>query len=72
MMLVRNKCTNCKHKWRDQPGAFAVKKVLIGYHEDGSPKYSLQCPQCGSLYFKWSSFEFDKKKYASEFDFGNY
>lgn len=58
-MIVRNKCTKCKHKWRDQAGAFSVHKYnnRVGC-----------CPKCGSRYFKWSSYEFDKKKYRLDSD----
>lgn len=48
VMVVRNKCTACKHKWRDQPGTYSVTTG--------------KCPKCRSLYFKWSSYEFDIKK----------
>ena len=60
MMIVqiRNKCTECKHKWRDQPGAFSTTKH--------------QCPKCGSQYFKWSDYKLAKKKYARDYDFGIY
>lgn len=57
-MIVRNKCTSCKHKWRDQPGAFAVAK----YNNNSGC-----CPECGSRYFKWSSYEFDLKKNPLDF-----
>ena len=26
------------------------------------------CPECGSVYFKWSSYTFDIKKYRKDFD----
>jgi len=51
-MIVRNKCTQCKHLWRDQPGAFATVKT----------NNKACCPECGSAYFKWQSFKHDKKK----------
>lgn len=54
-MRVRNKCTKCKHKWKDEPGAqLSTHKV---------------CPSCGSAYWKWSSFPLDKKKYGGKDDF---
>jgi hypothetical protein len=57
-MKSRNKCTQCKHKWKDNPGAqLADNKV---------------CPKCSSAYWKWSSFEFDKKKHGDKYDFGGY
>ena len=55
-MIVRNKCTKCKHKWRDQPGAFSVTRG--------------RCPKCETRYFKWSSFDFDKKKHFINSDAG--
>jgi hypothetical protein len=52
-MIVRNKCTRCKHKWKDQPGAFATST---------NDKGGACCPKCGSIYFKWSSYSIDIKK----------
>ena len=57
-MIVRNKCTQCKHLWRDQPGAFATVKT----------NYKACCPECGSSYFKWQSFAFDKRKEGIDSD----
>lgn len=39
MIRIRNKCTNCKHSWRDYPGAYS--------------KTNAQCPACGSIYYRW-------------------
>ena len=53
MITVRNKCVKCKHKWKDHPGIFSTT--------------SGACPKCGSFYFKWSSYNLDKKKYFLDF-----
>ena len=58
VVVIRNKCTECKHKWRDQPGAFSIAQQ--------------RCPQCGSRYFKWSDYSLAKKKYSGDYDFGTY
>ena len=62
-MIIRNKCIKCKHKWRDQPGAFSV----VTYNNENQ-----RCPKCGSRYFKWSSYEFDRKKYPENFESDKY
>jgi len=46
---IRNKCSKCKHKWKDNPGA--------------DSRTGGKCPKCGSLYFKWSDYEFTRKKF---------
>ena len=62
-MLVRNKCCSCKHKWKDQPGGFATIKKADG---------KAYCPNCGSSYWKWSSYLLDKKKNKDKDAFGEY
>ena len=70
--IITNKCCKCRHKWRDQPGAFATVKTFVGYDYEGNRKYSVQCPQCGSLYFKWVSFRNDKRNSKCKYGFGKY
>ena len=51
IVIAKNRC--CKHKWKDQPGAFAT--VLT----DGRAC----CPECGSVYWKWTNYNILFKKY---------
>lgn len=52
-MIIENKCTQCNHKWKDQPGALSV--------------HGQKCPRCGSFYYKWLSYRNDLRNYKKEF-----
>lgn len=56
-MIVRNKCCNCKHNWKDQPGAFSLAKQ--------------KCPMCDSAYFQWRSYSKDIKKNKNKLEIPN-
>lgn len=47
-------------------------KCIKCKHKWKAPPGPGTCPSCGSKYYKWSSYSFDKKKDKTEFCFGKY
>lgn len=63
VVVAKNRCCNCKHKWKDQPGAFATVLFKTGTREDGSDIVEALCPNCKSKYWKWTNYKECYKKF---------